>query len=66
VRGLGRELTKPSTMGKSPIEKIHLSPNELNLSISMQSLKPFNIDEKTFHALLEQATDKGFTVTIKK
>lgn len=52
--------------GKVSNRKIYLSPNELNLSISMSSLNPFHIDIKTFHALLEQATDKGFTVTIKK
>ena len=52
--------------GKISNRKIYLSADELNLSISMSSLKPFNIDVKTLHALLEQATDKGFTVTIKK
>ena len=52
--------------GKISNRKIYLSPEELNLSISMSSLKPFNIDVKTLHTLLEQATDKGFTVTIKK
>lgn len=52
--------------GKISNRKIYLSADELNLSISMSSLKPFNIDIKTLHALLEQATDKGFTVTIMK
>lgn len=52
--------------GKISNRKIYLSPEELNLSISMGNLKPFGIDIKVFQALLDQATDKGFTVTIKK
>lgn len=52
--------------GKISNRKIYLSPNELNLSISLSNLKPYGIDTKILHTLLEQATDKGFTVTIKK
>jgi ABC-type uncharacterized transport system substrate-binding protein len=52
--------------GKISNRKIYLTPNELNLSVSMSSLKPFNISDKAFLALLQQATDKGFTITIKK
>jgi ABC-type uncharacterized transport system substrate-binding protein len=52
--------------GKISNRKIHLSPEELNLSISMGNLKPYGIDVKVFNALLEQATEKGFTITIKK
>ena len=52
--------------GKISNRKIYLSPEELNLSISMGNLKAYNIDDKIFKALLDQATEKGFTVTIKK
>lgn len=52
--------------GKISNRKIYLSPDQLNLSISMASLKPFSVDIKTIFQLLDQATDKGFTVTVKK
>lgn len=52
--------------GKISNRKIYLSPSELNLSVSMSALKPYNLDVKTFYQLLEQATEKGFTVTVKK
>ncbi len=52
--------------GKISNRKIHLSANELNLSISMSSMAPFKISDPAFLALLNQATEKGFTVTIKK
>lgn len=52
--------------GKISNRKIYLSPSELNLSVSMSALKPYNLDIKTFYQLLEQATEKGFTVTVKK
>lgn len=52
--------------GKISNRKIYLSAEQLNLSISMSSLKSFGIDSKALTQLLEQATEKGFTVTVKK
>ena len=52
--------------GKISNRKIFLSPEQLNLSVSMSALKQFNVDEKAFQQLLVQATDKGFTITVKK
>lgn len=52
--------------GKISNRKIYLSAEQLNLSLSMSSLKPFGVDTRSIMQLLEQATDKGFTMTIKK
>ena len=52
--------------GKVSNRKIFLDPSHLQISISMSQVKNFDVDTKALHQLLNQATEKGFRVTLRK